>query len=46
MGCGVVNPTLSQDLFVNEYRGLLADRLLNMTEYDTDKEVCWRTSLG
>ena len=29
----------SKDLFVNEYRIMLADKLLNNLEYDTDKEV-------
>lgn len=29
----------SKDLFVNEYRNMLADKLLNNLDYNTDKEV-------
>jgi anaphase-promoting complex subunit 2 len=29
----------TSELFVNEYRNMLADRLLSITDYDTDKEV-------
>jgi len=29
----------SKELFVNEYRLMLADKLLNNVEYNTDKEV-------
>ena len=34
-----VNIYGSKELFVNEYRDLLADRLLEALSYDTDKEV-------
>lgn len=27
----------SRELFVNEYRSMLADRLLNMTDFDTEQ---------
>lgn len=29
----------SSELFVNEYRNMLADRLLSITDYETEKEV-------
>lgn len=29
----------TSELFVNEYRNMLADRLLTITDYDTDKEL-------
>lgn len=35
----LVNIYGSSELFVNEYRTLLADRLLAITDYDVDKEV-------
>ncbi|XP_011505513.1 PREDICTED: anaphase-promoting complex subunit 2 [Ceratosolen solmsi marchali] len=35
----LVNVYGSQDLFVNEYRTLLADRLLSQLNYQTDREI-------
>jgi anaphase-promoting complex subunit 2 len=35
----LVNIYGSPELFVNEYRSMLADKLLAITDYDTDKEV-------
>lgn len=35
----LVNVYGSQDLFVNEYRTLLADRLLSQLNYHTDREI-------
>ena len=35
----LVNVYGSTDLFVSEYRTLLADRLLSSFNYDTEKEV-------
>ncbi len=37
-----VNIYGSKELFVNEYRVLMADRLLEALTYDTDKEVTYR----
>lgn len=39
----LVNIYGSSELFVNEYRTMLADRLLSITDYDTDKEVYFET---
>ena len=36
----LVNIYGSQEMFVIEYRNLLADRLLQSLNYDTTKEVC------
>lgn len=35
----LVNVYGSKDLFVSEYRTLLADRILSSFNYDTEKEV-------
>lgn len=35
----LVNIYGSKDLFVSEYRTLLADRILSTFNYDTEKEV-------
>lgn len=35
----LVNVYGSKELFVNEYRILLADRLLSQFNYNTDKEI-------
>lgn len=35
----LVNIYGSKDLFVSEYRTLLADRILSSFNYDTEKEV-------
>ena len=35
----LVNIYGSSELFVNEYRNMLADRLIAVTDYDVDKEV-------
>jgi anaphase-promoting complex subunit 2 len=29
----------SKELFVNEYRVMLAEKLLNKTDYDTDRDI-------
>lgn len=41
----LVNVYGSTDLFVSEYRTLLADRLLASFNYDTEKEVGVKSSL-
>lgn len=41
----LVNIYGSSELFVNEYRTMLADRLLSITDYDTDKEVYLRPNI-
>lgn len=35
----LVNIYGSSELFVNEYRNMLADRLIAITDYDVDREV-------
>lgn len=34
-----LSPKIEQELFVTEYRLMLADKLVNNLAYDTDKEV-------
>ena len=36
----LVNIYGSREMFVNEYRNLLADRLLQSLNYDISREVC------
>jgi hypothetical protein len=37
----LVNIYGTKEVFVNEYRNMLAERLLTITDYNTDKEVCF-----
>ena len=42
MASTFINIYGSKELFVNEYRVLLSDRLVEALTYDTEKEVCAR----